>query len=158
MAFLNNVLEPPAYGWTDANGDLAKPTPKQLFKEFFSRLNVFKDKKNWLSFTSWMMIVVLAPFLFLFIFKYFTIKLLIVAFVYSMIVMGTHGTIWHHRYCTHGAYQFSNGFWRFFTQNLTLKILKRSTRYRTTCITLCQINPVTPIMHRAAFYTVSWRM
>lgn len=123
MAFLNNVLEPPAYGWADANGDLAKPTSKQLFKEFFSRLNVFKDKKNWLSFTSWMMIVVLTPPLLLFMFKYFSFKLLIVAFVYSMIIMGTHGTIWHHRYCTHGAYKFSSDFWRFFTQNLTLKII-----------------------------------
>ena len=40
-----------------------------------------------------------------------------------MIIMGSHGTIWHHRYCTHGAYKFRNGFWRFFTQNLTLKII-----------------------------------
>jgi stearoyl-CoA desaturase (delta-9 desaturase) len=123
MAFINNVLEPPAYGWTDESGNLAKPDNRQIFKEFFSRLNVFKSKKNWLSFMSWMMIVVLAPFLFLFIFKYFSFKLLIIAFVYSMIIMGTHGTIWHHRYCTHGAYTFSNGFWRFFTQNLTLKII-----------------------------------
>ncbi|MDB4927421.1 fatty acid desaturase [Mucilaginibacter sp.] len=123
MSFLNNVLQPPAYGWADESGNLAKPSPKQIFKEFFTRLNVFKDKKNWLSFMSWMMIVVLTPFLLVFIFKYFSIKLLIAAFVYSMIIMGTHGTIWHHRYCTHGAYKFSNGFWRFFTQNLTIKII-----------------------------------
>jgi len=123
MAFLNTVLEPPAYGWSDERGELVKPSPKQIFTEFFSRLNVFKDKKNWLSFLSWMMIVVLTPFLFLFLFKYFSFKLLLAAFFYSMIVMGTHGTIWHHRYCTHGAYQFSNKFWRFFTQNLTLKII-----------------------------------
>jgi fatty-acid desaturase len=123
MAFLNTVLEPPAYGWSDESGNLVKPSPKQIFKEFFSRLNIFRDRKNWLSFLSWMMIVVLAPFLFVFIFKYFTFKLLLAAFFYSMIVMGTHGTIWHHRYCTHGAYQFSNKFWRFFTQNLTLKII-----------------------------------
>lgn len=123
MAFLESVLEPPAYGWKDECGNLSKPSPSQLFKEFFSRLNVFRNKKNWLSFMSWMMIVCLAPFLFLFIFKYFSFKLLIVAFVYGMIVMGTHGTIWLHRYCTHGAYTFSNKFWRFFTQNLTLKII-----------------------------------
>ncbi len=48
---------------------------------------------------------------------------LIIAFLYSMIVMGSHGTIWHHRYCTHRAYKFRNNFWRFFTQNLTLKII-----------------------------------
>lgn len=123
MSFLNNVLHPPTYGWQDENGELSKPTPSQIFKEFFSRLNVFKDKKNWLSFMSWFLVLALAPFLFIFIFKYFSIKLFIVAFVYSMIIMGTHGTIWHHRYCTHGAYKFSNNFWRFFTQNLTLRII-----------------------------------
>jgi fatty-acid desaturase len=123
MTFLKNVLERPSYGWRDNAGDLIKPTQKQLFKEFFNRLNIVKNKKNWLSFTSWMLIVVLAPFLLLFIFKYFTIPRFLIAFFYSMIVMGTHGTIWHHRYCTHGAYKFSNNFWRFFTQNLTLKII-----------------------------------
>ena len=45
------------------------------------------------------------------------------AFLYSMIIMGTHGTIWHHRYCTHGAYKFKNKFWRFFTQNLTINVI-----------------------------------
>jgi stearoyl-CoA desaturase (delta-9 desaturase) len=123
MAFLNTVLEPPAYGWTDELGNLSKPTNKQIVKEFFKRLNVFSDKKNWLSFLSWSLVVALVPFLGLFIFKYFSITGLIVAFVYSMIIMGTHGTIWHHRYCTHGAYTFKNKFWRFFTQNLTLKII-----------------------------------
>ena len=123
MAFIHTVLEQPSYGWKDANGELSKPTPGQIFKEFLSRINVFKNKKNWLSFTSWMMVLCLAPFLFLFVFKYFSIPLLIIAFVYSMMVMGTHGTIWYHRYCTHGAYKFSNNFWRFFTQNLTLKII-----------------------------------
>jgi fatty-acid desaturase len=123
MAFLESVLEPPSYGWKNEFGELSRPKPGQIFKEFFSRLNVFKNKKNWLSFMSWFMVCCLAPFLFLFIFKYFSIKLLIVAFVYSMIVMGTHGTIWLHRYCTHGAYTFKNNFWRFFTQNLTLKII-----------------------------------
>ncbi|MDB5109174.1 MAG: fatty acid desaturase [Mucilaginibacter sp.] len=123
MPFLNNVLEPPAYGWKDECGNLSKPSSGQIFKEFFTRLNVFKNKKNWLSFLSWVLVIALTPFLFLFLFKYFSFKLLIVAFIYSMIVMGTHGTIWHHRYCTHNAYQFSNKFWRFFTQNLTLKII-----------------------------------
>jgi len=123
MAFLNTVLEPPAYGWEDEDGNLVKPSNKQIIREFFSRLNVFKSKKNWLSLLSWMQIVCLAPFLYLFIFKYFSIPGLIVAFVYGMVIMGTHGTIWHHRYCTHGAYRFSNKFWRFITQNLTLKII-----------------------------------
>jgi fatty-acid desaturase len=123
MTFLKNVLEPPTYGWKLECGNLIKPTPAQIFKEFFFRLNVFRSKKNWLSFTSWFLIVCLAPFLLLFILKYFTFAGLVIAFFYSMIVMGTHGTIWHHRYCTHRAYKFSNKFWRFFTQNLTLRII-----------------------------------
>jgi fatty-acid desaturase len=123
MTFISRVLEPPTYGWKDEDGNFSKPTQGQIITEFFSRLNVFKDKKNWLSFMSWTMVLLLAPFLFIFIFKYFSIKLLIAAFVYSMIIMGTHGTIWHHRYCTHRAYKFRNNFWRFFTQNLTLKII-----------------------------------
>jgi fatty-acid desaturase len=123
MTFLKNVLEPPSYGWKDKSGNLIKPTPGQIFTEFFSRLNVFKNKKNWLPFISWFLILCLAPFFTLFIFKYFSITNLVIAFVYSMIVMGSHGTIWHHRYCTHRAYKFRNKFWRFFTQNLTLKII-----------------------------------
>jgi stearoyl-CoA desaturase (delta-9 desaturase) len=123
MAFLNYVLEPPSYGWMDETGNLAKPTSGQLWTEFFSRLNVFQNKKNWLPFLAWAMVLCLAPFLLLFIFKYFSFKLLLIVFLYSMVVMGTHGTVWYHRYCTHSAYTFTNNFWRFVTQNLTLKII-----------------------------------
>lgn len=38
-----------------------------------------------------------------------------------MIVMGTHGTIWFHRFCTHKSYSFSHPVWRFITQNLVIK-------------------------------------
>ncbi|HEY5325623.1 MAG TPA: fatty acid desaturase [Mucilaginibacter sp.] len=123
MSFIKNVLEPPSYGWKDEFGQLIKPAPRQISKEFFMRLNVFRNKKNWLSFISWLLVLFLAPFFILFIFKYFSLTGLIIAFAYSMIVMGSHGTIWHHRYCTHRAYKFRNKFWRFFTQNLTLKII-----------------------------------
>ncbi|MVN93100.1 fatty acid desaturase [Mucilaginibacter aquatilis] len=123
MAFIDRVLEQPSYGWVNENGDLSKPKASQIFKEFFFRLNVFSNKKNWLSFTSWMMIVCLAVPLCFFIFKYFTFGLLFIAFAYSMIVMGSHGTVWYHRYCTHRAYKFRNPVWRFITQNITLKII-----------------------------------
>jgi stearoyl-CoA desaturase (delta-9 desaturase) len=65
--------------------------------------------------------------LFIFAFKYFNFYLLGVAFLYSMIVMGTHGTIWYHRYCTHGAYTFSSKIWRFITRNLTINIVPEET-------------------------------
>jgi hypothetical protein len=54
----------------------------------------FKDKKNWLSFTTSLMVVVFGVFLSFFIFKYFSIKLLIMAFLYSTVIMGSHGTVW----------------------------------------------------------------
>ena len=123
MAFLDHVLQAPAYGWKDGQGQLIKPENKEIFKEFFGRLNIFKTRKNWLPFFSWLKVVCFVPFLLLFIFKFFTPLLLLYAFLYSMIIMGTHGTVWHHRYCTHGAYKFSNKFWRFFTQNLTINVI-----------------------------------
>ncbi len=123
MRFIDTVLEPPSYGWKDAAGNLSKPGPKVLLNEFVSRLNIFKNRKNWLSFTSWVMVAILGVFLFFFIFRYFSFKLLALAFLYSMVIMGSHGTVWYHRYCTHRAFKFSNNFWRFFTQNLTLKII-----------------------------------
>jgi sn-1 stearoyl-lipid 9-desaturase len=123
MAFIDEILEKPSYGWTDEKGNFYKPSPKELIREFFKRTNVFQNKKNWLAFTSWVSILILFPFFILFIFKFFTWKLLIATFIYSMIIMGTHGTIWYHRYCTHGAYTFRNAFWRIFTQNLVLKII-----------------------------------
>jgi sn-1 stearoyl-lipid 9-desaturase len=121
MAFIDEVLQEPSYGWKDKNGELIVPTTKQLWKEAFSRINVFKSRRNWISAISVVMIGCLAPFLFLFIFKYFSFKLLIAAAVYSMIIMGTHGTIWFHRYCTHKAYSFSHPIWRMITQNLVIK-------------------------------------
>jgi fatty-acid desaturase len=123
MAFLDHVLQAPAYGWKDHDGNLVKPGMGQIFKEFFTRLNIFADLRNWLPFFSWLKVLCLVPFLFLFIFKFFSLSLFAAAFVYSMVIMGTHGTIWHHRYCTHGAYKFKNGFWRFFTQNLTVNVI-----------------------------------
>lgn len=123
MPFIDNVLEPPSYGWKDVSGNLSKPSPAVIFKEFFKRTNVFKDKKNWLSFTSWMMMPALGVFLCLFIFKYLSVPLVIAGFIYSMVIMGSHGTVWYHRYCTHRAFKFRNNFWRFITQNITLKII-----------------------------------
>lgn len=123
MAFIDHVLQAPSYGWRNEDGELVVPTHRQILQEFFSRLNVFKDIRNWLPLMSWVKVMAMVPFLGLFIFKFFTWPLLVVAFVYSMIIMGTHGTIWHHRYCTHRAYKFRNGLGQFVTQNLTISMI-----------------------------------
>ncbi|RYE08632.1 MAG: acyl-CoA desaturase, partial [Sphingobacteriales bacterium] len=36
-------------------------------------------------------------------------------------IMGTHGTIWFHRYCTHKSYRFRHPLFRILTQNLVIK-------------------------------------
>ena len=125
--FMDHVLEPPSYGWKDQENRLVIPTSGELFSEFLFRLNVFRDRRNWLTFFSWTRLLLLVSCLFVFLFCYFNVYLLIIAFLYSMIVMGTHGTIWYHRYCTHGAYTFSNKFWRFITRNLTINIVPEET-------------------------------
>lgn len=123
MAFLDHVLEPPSYGWQDKDGNLVKPTPRQIFAEFLKRINIFSTRKNWLPMMGWVWVLCLLPFFVIFLTHYFSWWLLAAAFVYSMILMGTHGTIWYHRYCTHKAYEFRNGFWRFITQNLVIKVV-----------------------------------
>src|SRR5271170_5057597 len=121
MPFIDEVLQQPSYGWKDERGELIKPTLRQLYSEAFSRINVFSTKKNWISLMSWLMATCMLPFLFLFIFHFFSFKLLIAFVLYSMIIMSTHGTIWFHRFCTHHAYTFSHSIWRFIVQNLVIK-------------------------------------
>jgi len=123
MSFIDNVLQTPSYGWTDENGDLVKPTARQLFKEFFSRINIFKSKKNWMAFIGWFMVLCMLAFFYFFITRYFSWGMLAVFLVYTMIIMGTHGTIWFHRYCTHKSYMFRHKIWRFITQNLVIKTI-----------------------------------
>ena len=122
-SFIENLLHRPSYGWKDLNGVLVIPTKKQLWSEAFSRINIFTSRKNWISFVSFMMLASMLPFLILFLFKYFSWRLVIAIIVYSMMVMGTHGTIWFHRYCTHRSYGFSHSIWRIITQNLVIKTI-----------------------------------
>ncbi len=126
MAFIENVLEVPSYGWKTQDGQLSKPTTTQLFSEFLRRINIFATRKNWLPFFSWFCTLSLLPFAILFIFmeiRDFNVWYLLLGFIYGMIFMGSHGTIWYHRYGTHQAYTFSNKFWRFITANLVIKLV-----------------------------------
>src|ERR1700733_10156136 len=119
--FIDQVLYTPSYGWKNDESALVVPTKKQLWSEAFSRMNIFKTKKNWISFVSMLMLLGMVPFCVLFITKYFSWYLVIAIVVYSMVIMGTHGTIWYHRYCTHKSYKFKHPIWRIITQNLTIK-------------------------------------
>ena len=121
MAFIDTVLQAPSYGWQDENGKLIKPSVLTLFSTAFSNVNIFKSKKNWLPFMSWMTVAVLFPLFILLAYKYASWKITAVCFFYAMIVMSTHGTIWLHRFSTHNSYKFSHPIWRFITQNLVIK-------------------------------------
>lgn len=119
--FIDQVLQMPSYGWVDKNGNLMIPTTKQLWREAFSRINIFKSKRNWIPFINWFVAVSMIPFFYFFLVHYITWPLVLATAIYGMIVMSTHGTIWFHRYCTHRAYSFSHPLWRFITQNLVLR-------------------------------------
>lgn len=121
MAFIDKVLQMPSYGWADQNGELVKPSVARLYREAFSRINIFKTKKNWIPFINWFMATTMLPFLYFFLFKFISWPLLVVFIVYSMVIMSTMGTVWFHRYSTHRAFTFSHPVWRVITQNLTLR-------------------------------------
>ena len=123
MAFIDNILQKPTYGWANEKGELIIPTARQLFREALANINIFKTRKNWISLIGWVMITCMLPFLYVYIVYYFSWQLTILIIIYSMVIMGTHGTIWFHRYCTHKAYTFRHPIWRFFTQNLVIKTL-----------------------------------
>ena len=64
----------------------------------FLRLNVVRDRRNWMPFFSWLTVAVLAVPFTLFFTHFLTWGNFAIAFVYSMVILGTHGTVWYHRY------------------------------------------------------------
>jgi stearoyl-CoA desaturase (delta-9 desaturase) len=126
MAFLNRVLHEPSYGWR-RGAALYIPSNREICSEFLARLNVFRSRKNWLPAFTWGTTLMLFVPLVLFICLYFSWRLVALGFVYSMIVLGTHGTVWLHRYCTHRSYRFRNRFFRGLCRNLVIKIVPEET-------------------------------
>jgi sn-1 stearoyl-lipid 9-desaturase len=121
MAFIDDLLEVPGYGWKDDKGELIRPTTKQLFRHALSRMNILKDRRNWIGAISWLMALCMLPFFVVFITSYISIPLVIVFILYSMIIISTHATIWYHRYSTHKSFRFSRPIWRFITQHLVIR-------------------------------------
>ena len=67
MAFIDQILQRPSYGWKNDKGELVVPSNRTLFKEALSRLNIFASRKNWISVLSVLMVVCLLPFFYFFI-------------------------------------------------------------------------------------------
>jgi fatty-acid desaturase len=122
MAFLARVLFPPSYG-SLRNDELYSPSTKEIFKEFFSRLNIFKTKKNWLPLFGWVTSLSFTIPLVIFIFRFWSWKLALVGLAYSMVALGSFGTFWYHRYSTHRAFKFKNNFFRNIFRNIVIKVL-----------------------------------
>ncbi|GAO43180.1 fatty acid desaturase [Flavihumibacter petaseus] len=123
MGFIDQLLHTPSYGWETISGTLQQPSAGKLFNEAASRINIFKSRTNWISLLSVLMMLCLVPFLYFFLFHYFSWWYLGAMLFYSLIVMGTHGTVWYHRYCTHKSFRFSNPVTRFIMQHLVIKTL-----------------------------------
>lgn len=123
MKLSDYLLWEPRYGWADEQGNFIKPTLGQILSEYFYRINIFNDKRNWLPLMAWSLVLLLLPFLIIFLTKYFTWGLAITGAVYGMVIMGSHGTMWYHRYSTHNAFTFKNDFWKFISQHLVIKVI-----------------------------------
>jgi sn-1 stearoyl-lipid 9-desaturase len=120
--FLKRVLEEPGYRWAK-DGELYKPTTREIFREWRTRMNLFASRKAWLLWSDWFWSLALMPFGVVFVTRYFSWWLMLAGFLYSMVGIGTHGTVWLHRYSTHRAFKFRNRFYRFVCRNLALKII-----------------------------------
>jgi len=118
---LKSVLAAPRYGFDSF------PSSREILREFFSRLNVFRTRKNWLPFFSWCATLLLAIPLGVFATQYFSFGLLAAGFLYGMVALGSHGTFYLHRFATHRAYKFRSPVWRFICKNLVLKIVPEET-------------------------------
>jgi len=117
MSTLDHVLAPPRYGFDRF------PTRREIVKEFFYRLNITRSRKQWLPLFVWLTTMLLAIPLVVFVVRYFSFPLLALGFIYGMVVLGSHGTFYLHRYATHRAYRFRNPIWRFVCKNLVIKIV-----------------------------------
>ncbi len=119
---LERVLDPPTYGF-QKNGSLYVPSSREILREFFSRLNIFSSRKNWLSLLSWTASLSFAFPLGIFLTRHFSWWLMLAGFIYSMVLMGSHGTFWLHRYSTHRAFKFRNSWIIMICRNLVIKVI-----------------------------------
>lgn len=126
MRLLNRVLDPPRYGF-EKDGKFYRPSTSEILREFFWRLNLMRTRKNWLCVFGWVTTLSFALPLALFITQYFTLKLFALGFVYSMVILGSHGTFWLHRYSTHRAFKIPGKIPRLICRNLVIKIVPEET-------------------------------
>jgi fatty-acid desaturase len=119
---LKRALRVPAYGWSRGE-ELYVPTRREILREWGQRLNLLHSRKAWLPVMLWSFTLLLLPFGVVFLVYYFSWSLMLAGFLYSMVWLGTHGTVYLHRYGTHRAFTFRNRYYRFVCQNLAIKLV-----------------------------------
>jgi stearoyl-CoA desaturase (delta-9 desaturase) len=125
MTFLQRVLDPPSYGF-ERDGKLYVPSTREIVREFFRHMNLFSSKKNWLPVLGWTATFSFAIPAGIYLFHFATLSnlwFIILGLFYSMVLMGSHGTFWLHRYCTHRAFKFSNSWVLMICRNLVIKVI-----------------------------------
>ena len=121
-SILGRALDIPRYGY-EREGVLYVPSHSEIWREFARRLNFFTSRKNWLAVFSWSVALGFSIPLVIFLTHFFSWPLLAAGFIYSMVLLGSHGTFWLHRYSTHRAFQFRNPVVREICRNLVLRVL-----------------------------------
>ena len=124
--FLGRCLEAPSYGF-ERDGAFYAPRRDEILREFLHRLNLAGTRKAWLAVLSWTIVALLGVALVLFLTRAWSWPLAALGLVYAMVGLGTHGTVYLHRYATHRAFRFRNRFWMFVVRNLTVKIVPEET-------------------------------
>ena len=71
MKLSDYILMEPRYKWADESGNFIKPTIGQILSEYFYRINIFRDIRNWFPLYAWLLVLLLMPAFLLLIFKYF---------------------------------------------------------------------------------------
>ena len=66
--FIARILQEPSYKWNDVEGNLVKPSARQLLKETFSRINIFRGTNNWISFFSASMFLLMSDLAWIYIY------------------------------------------------------------------------------------------
>ena len=90
IPFLKRALQEPSYGW-ERNGELYVPTAREIRREWFGRMNLFADRKAWLSVTVWGFMFALFPFGVVFLTRFFSWQL----------TLAGSGAALHHRLPEH---------------------------------------------------------
>src|SRR5579885_273617 len=121
MIDLARILRPPRYGY-ERDGRFYRPSAREILREYFYNLNVFRDRREWINvcnvLTHWGLLV---PFVLT-----FTVYASVAHFAELaayVVYLNVFGTVFLHRYGAHRAFRFSGCFPRFLVRNMAPKLM-----------------------------------